>query len=116
MLKVECESCKAPYQIDERRVPPAGLKMRCPKCGHSFLVTNPGAVPPAAPAKPTALPKTTVATGGGPPAPPGKPPPPPVPTVAKKTMVGMAPPAAPPARPPPAQIAPLTPQAMTPMR
>ena len=44
MLKVECESCKAPYQIDERRVPPAGLKMRCPKCGHSFLVTNPNAL------------------------------------------------------------------------
>ncbi len=48
MLKVECESCKAPYQIDERRVPPAGLKMRCPKCGHSFLVTNPNALAPAA--------------------------------------------------------------------
>jgi predicted Zn finger-like uncharacterized protein len=49
MLKVECESCKAPYQVDERRVPPTGLKMRCPKCGHTFLVTDPskGAAPPA---------------------------------------------------------------------
>src|SRR5919198_1015760 len=48
MLKVECESCKAPYQVDERRVPPTGLKMRCPKCGHTFLVTDPskaGAAP-----------------------------------------------------------------------
>ena len=43
MLKVECESCKAPYQIDERRVPSGGMKMRCPKCGHSFLVMNPNA-------------------------------------------------------------------------
>ncbi|MBL8609833.1 MAG: zinc-ribbon domain-containing protein [Myxococcales bacterium] len=43
MLKVECESCKAPYQVDERRVPPTGLKMRCPKCGHTFLVTTGGA-------------------------------------------------------------------------
>ena len=52
MLKVECESCQAPYQIDERRVPPAGLKMRCPKCGHSFLVLNPKNQAPApAPAK-----------------------------------------------------------------
>jgi predicted Zn finger-like uncharacterized protein len=41
MLHVECESCNAPYQIDERRVPPTGLKMRCPKCGHSFVVQNP---------------------------------------------------------------------------
>jgi predicted Zn finger-like uncharacterized protein len=48
MLKVECESCKAPYQVDERRVPPTGLKMRCPKCGHTFLVTDPSkGAPPA---------------------------------------------------------------------
>mgnify|MGYP001046782597 FL=1 len=70
MLKVECESCKAPYQVDERRVPPTGLKMRCPKCGHTFLVTDPskGAVP--------------AADGGAAP----KPPPP-----KKATMVGLAP-------------------------
>src|SRR5579883_725080 len=48
MLQVECESCRAPYQIDERRVPPAGLKMRCPKCGHSFTVRAAGSVAPAA--------------------------------------------------------------------
>ncbi len=66
MLKVECESCKAPYQIDERRVPPAGLKMRCPKCGHSFLVTAPGAAPPANPEPPRANPakRTIVGMGG----------------------------------------------------
>ncbi len=68
MLKVECESCKAPYQVDERRVPPTGLKMRCPKCGHTFLVTDPskGAAPN---------------TGGAPKPPPNK----------KATMVGLAP-------------------------
>lgn len=60
MLKVECESCKAPYQVDERRVPPTGLKMRCPKCGHTFLVTDPskaGAAPagPAGGAPPPAM-------------------------------------------------------------
>src|SRR3954464_10201234 len=95
MLKVECESCKAPYQVDERRVPPTGLKMRCPKCGHTFLVTDPskGAPPPAAGADPAAPPK----------APPPK----------KAAMVGLAPKpggplppsttakAAPPAAPPP---------------
>jgi cellulose synthase operon protein C len=51
MLKVECEACKAPYQVDERRVPPTGLKMRCPKCGHSFVVAHPNA-PAAASPKP----------------------------------------------------------------
>src|SRR3954451_22349992 len=64
MLKVECESCHAPYQVDERRVPATGLKMRCPKCGHTFLVTNP-------------------ASAAGGPVSTGSPPPP------KKTMVGV---------------------------
>lgn len=42
MLKVACESCGAPYQIDEKRVPvKTGLKMRCPKCGHAFVVAHP---------------------------------------------------------------------------
>ncbi len=58
MLRVECESCKAPYQVDEKRVPPTGLKMRCPKCGHTFLVqSGAGAAPPppaAAPPPPAA--------------------------------------------------------------
>ncbi len=41
MFKVECPGCKAPYQVDERRVPTSGLKMRCPKCGSSFKVDSP---------------------------------------------------------------------------
>jgi predicted Zn finger-like uncharacterized protein len=81
MVKVECDGCKAPYQIDEKRIPATGLKMRCPKCGTNLLVTKPGAAAPAgggdadlpAPAAPKAKP--------GPPPPPRaaapKPPPPP---------------------------------------
>ena len=42
MFKVECPGCKAPYQVDERRIPGSGLKMRCPKCGTSFKVDPPG--------------------------------------------------------------------------
>ena len=48
MFKVECEGCSAPYEIDERRVPASGLKMRCPKCGASFLVRKPEGEPNAA--------------------------------------------------------------------
>jgi predicted Zn finger-like uncharacterized protein len=53
MLKVACTGCKSPYQIEERRIPPAGLKMRCPKCGVSLLVTLSGvsAVSPVSPVK-----------------------------------------------------------------
>src|SRR5262245_16276181 len=47
MVKVECNGCNSPYQVDERRIPPTGLKMRCPKCGTSILVTKPGASPQA---------------------------------------------------------------------
>jgi cellulose synthase operon protein C len=43
MFKVECPGCKAPYQVDERRVPSGGLKMRCPKCGNAFQVDPPRA-------------------------------------------------------------------------
>ena len=41
-VKVECESCKAPYSIDERRIPAAGLRVRCPKCTKTFVVKKPG--------------------------------------------------------------------------
>src|SRR5579864_6495771 len=80
MLKVECEACKAPYQVDERRVPAAGLKMRCPKCGHSFVVHNPGAAAPAEAKPPPAAPprgQTVLGVGEGvtPPIKPAVPPP-----------------------------------------
>jgi predicted Zn finger-like uncharacterized protein len=69
MLRIECESCHAPYQVDERRIPPQGLKMRCPKCGHTFSVQKDGAAPAAspaaaAPAKPKAK-MTMVGLGDG---------------------------------------------------
>ena len=91
MLKVECESCKAPYQIDERRVPAAGLKMRCPKCGHSFVVKNPGAAagapPTAAPPAPPAPPRVVARPPeAGPARPP--PPPPPKPAAAPSAKPG----------------------------
>ncbi len=55
MLRVECESCKAPYQVDERRIPATGLKMRCPKCTHTFVVMA-GSGEPVPPPDPHARP------------------------------------------------------------
>jgi len=55
MFTVNCPGCSATYQVEERRVPPSGLRMRCPKCGNSFMVEAPGApeleVPPVRAAK-----------------------------------------------------------------
>ncbi|MCK6586809.1 MAG: zinc-ribbon domain-containing protein [Polyangiaceae bacterium] len=62
MLKVACAGCKSPYQVDERRIPPAGLRMRCPKCGVSLLVTLEG-TKLAGPATPPAKDATTAARG-----------------------------------------------------
>src|SRR5580693_2464264 len=82
MVKVECDGCKAPYQIDEKRIPAAGLKMRCPKCGTNLLVTRPGstdadlpAIPvrsadadlPAIPARSVDLPSAVARAPQGPP-------------------------------------------------
>src|SRR5690349_9830862 len=42
MIKVECVSCRAPYELEPRRIPERGMKMRCPKCGASFMVSRDG--------------------------------------------------------------------------
>lgn len=120
MVKVECDGCKAPYQIDEKRIPPAGLKMRCPKCGTNLVVMKPesgGAeadLPAAAPPKPSPFkgaPPPRPAPIAAPPRPAAKAPPPPsleddlldLPSAARhapdlggpRTGVGFGPPAAP---------------------
>lgn len=102
MFKVECEGCHAPYQVDERRVPPAGLKMRCPKCGTTFVVRKPddevsgvGPAPVLGTGASAPRPPLPSSSGGAKPAPPGPPPkgPPPVPRPGaprmKQTMVGL---------------------------
>ncbi|HEX7479532.1 MAG TPA: tetratricopeptide repeat protein [Polyangiales bacterium] len=48
MIKVECVSCRSPYDVDERRVPAKGMKMRCPKCSTSFIVAPDGTTSAAA--------------------------------------------------------------------
>ena len=92
MVKVECEGCQSPYQIDERRIPPTGLKMRCPKCGTSVLVQRPGGALPAA--------GSAVAPPAAPPATPAPP--------------RLQPPGAPPAAPYPPPAAPMAPPRATP--
>ncbi len=44
MLHVQCISCAAPYEVDEKRLPASGLKMRCPKCAATFRVHPTGEV------------------------------------------------------------------------
>jgi predicted Zn finger-like uncharacterized protein len=59
-MQVACEQCQATYQLDERRLPPAGLKMKCPKCAHTFLVRRADAGAGAAPPGPGSPPPPAV--------------------------------------------------------
>ena len=79
-MNVTCPSCKTRYSVDDARVPPSGVTIKCPKCAHTFV-----AKPPRAQSA-VALPGNVdnhgpaTAASGSPPAPPGgRSAPPPVP-------------------------------------
>jgi predicted Zn finger-like uncharacterized protein len=105
MIKVECVSCKSPYDVDERRIPDKGMKMRCPKCNVSFMVArdgSTGAVPTlASPGSPGSEAKKPIAPplgAAGPSAPKtpvpnsatSLPPPPPPAAIAPPLAAGIA--------------------------
>ena len=49
-MRIVCESCSAEYNLDDSRVPAAGMDLKCPKCLHSFRVLPPGVeAPPSTP-------------------------------------------------------------------
>lgn len=102
MLKVECPSCDAPYELDPARLPEAGMRMRCPSCAAIFRVGRGGILGDAAAPPPRrAAPETEIAPpmammGASSPSP--KPPAPPV-----KTAAGLPPPARRPAGPKPTE-------------
>ncbi len=77
MIKVSCPSCSASYDVDEKRLPDDGLRMRCPKCSESFQVHRDGSTAKAGGgARPAASqPPKRKATAVG--MEPGGPPPPP---------------------------------------
>jgi len=93
MIKVSCPSCNAAYDVDEKRLPTNGLRMRCPKCEESFQVHRDG---------------STAKTGGGASPASLKPP------RRKPTQVGLGPNMPPPA-PPARAAAPKTPPSELPM-
>src|SRR5712671_5583648 len=49
-VKISCPNCSAAYELDDARVPPSGLNIKCPKCKNPFTVHRPkgdAAKPPA---------------------------------------------------------------------
>ena len=37
-MVVTCESCKVSFKLDDYRIPRDGIKVRCSKCKHVFIV------------------------------------------------------------------------------
>lgn len=59
-MEVRCDKCQARYRVDDARVGPQGLTMRCGKCQNTFKVMRPAANSPATAAaapRPSAAPK-----------------------------------------------------------
>ncbi|MEM7674931.1 MAG: zinc-ribbon domain-containing protein, partial [Myxococcota bacterium] len=42
-MNVTCPSCKTRYSVDDARVPPSGVTIKCPKCTHTFVAKPPAA-------------------------------------------------------------------------
>jgi predicted Zn finger-like uncharacterized protein len=50
-MKVSCPSCQTNYNIDDKRIPPGGAKLKCARCQNTFPIR-----PPDAMATPAAIP------------------------------------------------------------
>ncbi|WP_338868241.1 tetratricopeptide repeat protein [Myxococcus stipitatus] len=57
-MKVSCPSCQTNYNIDDKRIPPGGAKLKCARCQTTFPIKPEGvsAPAPAAPPPPGAIP------------------------------------------------------------
>ncbi len=43
-MNVSCPSCQTKYSVDDSRVPPSGVTIKCPKCAHTFVAKREEAV------------------------------------------------------------------------
>lgn len=42
---VECTNCHAQYNVDDKKIPPAGVRVRCHKCQNILVIQKPEPVP-----------------------------------------------------------------------
>src|SRR3954470_24783875 len=61
-MEVRCDQCQARYRVDDTRVGPKGLAMRCGKCGNTFRLARDGTVTRSAPTKGPGIPTPGTAT------------------------------------------------------
>ncbi len=53
-MVVECQSCGTKYNVDENKLPAAGVKVRCHKCQNIIIIKKPALTPIAEPVMPEA--------------------------------------------------------------
>jgi predicted Zn finger-like uncharacterized protein len=68
-MKVSCPSCQTNYNIDDKRIPPGGAKLKCAKCQTTFPIKPPEAVSAPVAPPPAAIPLPGVAAPSSPPPP-----------------------------------------------
>ncbi|MET0403934.1 MAG: tetratricopeptide repeat protein [Cystobacter sp.] len=51
-MKVSCPSCQTNYNIDDKRIPPGGAKLKCARCQNTFPIKAEESPAPAAPPQP----------------------------------------------------------------
>ncbi len=62
-MQISCPSCSAQYNVDESRIPPQGVSIKCPRCQHQFVVQSPNLAAPV-PAAPSSSGSGAVALPG----------------------------------------------------
>ncbi len=62
---VQCERCEAKYNLEDSKITPEGVKVRCAKCQHIFAVTPASAIPAAPPTPPSPPTPPTPEPAGG---------------------------------------------------
>ncbi|TSC34475.1 tetratricopeptide repeat protein [Corallococcus sp. Z5C101001] len=60
-MKVSCPSCQTNYNIDDRRIPPGGAKLKCARCQTTFPIKADGVSAEAPETAPTAAPPSAAA-------------------------------------------------------
>lgn len=55
-MRVTCPSCQATYNLDERRIPPGGAKLKCTKCQNIFPIQTSAQATDAVPLPATSAP------------------------------------------------------------
>src|SRR5256885_13350963 len=61
-MEVRCDQCQARYRVDDARVGPKGLAMRCGKCGNTFRLARDGTVTKLLGTRPSTIPTPGMAT------------------------------------------------------